>query len=465
MDKLIKAAKTRFNKKTINGNLFARDIDTLINQYDSNKLLGLSRGLYHNNPLVKSAIEQKAAYAIGSAFEYRSLSKDDNAKNKFNDAMRQWSKICDVSGMTLNDVAYLMSVKVDVDGDLFVLLTETKDGYPQIQVLESHSIGSRQSGRIDRGNLWEEKGVLYDKKTKRPIRYRILAPDEKNDKLVSARDIIRVSEPSLSLRGIPLVSSCINLLYDLEHSQELLLIQHLLAATISMIETNESGSNEINLNDAADETPYNVEVMNHEGGEIRYHKAGSGSKLEFLTNQNPHTYWQEYQDTLTNIAILALDWSRNLLGMSSGTGVNDRLAIQQCSKACLDRQVLLAPYMARICNYAISKLIKNGYLNVDLPADYFECQFTKPKQLTVDFARDGKQILEDYKAGIKNLGQILAEEGIDHDEHVLERCREEARRKLIKKQVEEEYGVEIDDLDTRLLSQNQFTQPKEDVQS
>jgi hypothetical protein len=161
------------------------------------------------------------------------------------------------------------------------------------------------------------------------------------------------------------------------------------------------------------------------------------------------------------MAILALDWSKNLLGLSDGTGVNDRLAIQICSKAVDDRQNLLNPVFARICNYALAKLIKNGFLDVEIAEDWYECKFTKPKKLTVDFARDGKQILEDYKAGLKNLGQILAEEGIDYQEHVLERYKEEAIRIQLKQQVEKEFGVEIDDLDARLITPTQYQATKD----
>jgi capsid protein len=460
MEKVIKAVETRYNRKIVPAKAFARDFDSLLSQYDQQKLISLSRGLFYNNPICKAAIEQKSSYSIGAAFEYRNGSADDDFKVTVNKALKAWSKICEVSGMTLNEVAYITSIKMDVDGDVFVLLSESKEGYPLIQLIEAHAIGSRQMGKIDQGNLWEEKGVLYDKKTKRPIKYRLLADNPKDDQLISVRDLIRISEPSMSLRGIPLVSSTINLLYDLEHSQELLLTQQLLAASISMVEHNETGTNEYNLGNDPN-IPVNYEVINDDGGEIRFFKSGTNGKLEFLNNMNPDTNWQAYQDTLTNMAILALDWSRNLLGMSTSTGVNDRLAIQQCSKAVEDRQTLLAPYFQRICNYVISKLIKNGFLDVSLPDDWFSSTFTKPKLISVDFARDSKAILEEYKSGIKNLSQILSEEGIDYEEHVRARYVEEALRIKIKQETEQEFGVEIDELNARTISQNQFTQPQE----
>jgi capsid protein len=455
--KLINGVQDRYNRKQLQGVSFARDFDTLIGQYDSLKLIGLSRGLYNNNPLVNACINQKSQYAFSGAGEYRSLTSDDVAKPILDSAIKQWSKICEVSGMTFNDLQYLISTKLDIDGDVFVLFTKSKDGYPLLQLIESHCIGSRQDGKIDRGNLWEQKGVLYDKKTKRPIKYRVLGETEKDDILISVRDMMRISEPSSHLRGIPLVSSTINNLYDLNQSQDLLLTQHLLAASISMLETNETGSNQYNLDDDVSSTSsVNMETIDNGGGEVRYFKSGSGGKLEFLNSQNPHIYWQNYQDTLTNSAILALSWHRDLLGMSSGNGVFSRLALHQCNNAVVDRQNLLAPYFARMCNYAIATLITNGYLKLDLPVDWPECKFTKTKSLTVDLARDGKQILEEYKAGIKNLGEILAEGGIDHDEHVLERYREEAKRQILKQQVEKEFGVTINELDARLITPTQY---------
>jgi hypothetical protein len=361
-----------------------------------------------------------------------------------------------VSGKTLNDVIYLLSVSLDVDGDMFVLLSETQAGYPVIQLIEAHAVGSRQNTKIDRGTMYEEKGVLYSKKTKRPLYYRILAKEEKDDVLVSVNNMIRISEPSLSLRGTPLVASCIRLLQDLEHSQELLLTQHLLASSVSMIEHNESGTREYNLDDDSSDESFNVETIDNEGGEIRFFKSGTGGKLELITNQNPHIYWQEYQNTLTNMCLLALDWPKNLVGMSDSTGVNDRLSIQQAQKACNDRKSLLTPYIRKICNWAIAKMIKNGYLEIDLPEDWYECYFSQAKFISVDLSRDSKAILEEYKTGLKNLTQILSEEGRELGDHLLERYREEALRIKIKQQVEAEENVEIDDLNVRLLNATQF---------
>ena len=463
MDKLIKASQDRYNRKMTFGVPFARDTDDLVTEYDFLKLLSLSRGLFSNNPIVKSAIEQKADYAWGNAGAYRSLSTDMDAASKMNAAIAQWSRVCEVSGMSLNDIEYLLSVKLDVDGDVFIYLTESKNGYPQVQIIEAHAIGSRKNGKIDLKNAYEEKGVIYAKKTRRPIKYRVLGNKKSEDQLIDVRDLIRVCEPTTSVRGIPLVSSTINILRDLEHSQELLLTQHLMAASVSMIEHNDSGTNEINLTDSeslAGDT-LNVEVINNEGGEVRYFKSNSGGKIELLTNNNPSIPWQSYQDTLTNSAILALDWSRNLLGMSQGTGVNDRLALQQCAKAVQSRQNLLVPVLTRICNYAIAKMINNGYLDIkttEIPSDWYECKLTRPKTLTVDFARDSKALLEEYKSGIKNLSQILDDEGIDYETHIRERYEEEAKRLKIKSEVEQEYNVELDDLTARLISPTQYQQ-------
>lgn len=458
MNKLIKGTETRFNRKNLQTIKFNRDIDELVSQFDSAKLIGQSRALYHNNPLVKAAIDKKASYTCLDAFEYRSDTKDSKTKEVFENAIKQWSKIAEVSGKTLNDVVYLSSVSLDVDGDVFCLLSETSTGYPVVQLIEAHAIGSRKEGKIDQGKYYEEKGVLYDKKTKRPIFYRVLGSSEDQDSLVSVANIVRFSEPSFSVRGIPLVSSAIRLLQDLEQSQELLLTQHLLAAAISMIEHNETGS-EFNLGDDGPTNAFNVETINNEGGEIRYYKAGSGSKLEILNNPNPSLHWQEYQDTLTNMCLLALDWPKNLVGMSDSTGVNDRLSIQQAQKSCNDRKSLLTPFFQRICNWAIAKLIKGGFLDLsleELPEDWFECHFTQAKFISVDLSRDSKAIQEEYKMGLKNLSQILSEEGREYDQHVRERMTEEAIRQKIKDEVEKEYGVKIDDLNVRLLNPTQF---------
>lgn len=463
--RIIEGANNKFNRK-LKPISFARDFDDLYSQYDANKIISYSRGLYHNNSIVKSAIEQKASYTVGNAFCYRSASKDEEFKNRIDEALTQWSKIAEVSGMTFSDVVYSTSVNLDVDGDVFIALTETKSGYPQIMLIQAHAIGSRFSGRKPNGkNAMEEKGVIYDRKTRKPIAYRVLGEKEEEDKIVSTRDLIRISEPTMSVRGLPLVSSVIDTVYDLQHSQELILTQHLIAASIAVIERNEDGKapqdvvlDPEQLTDTRFSDGFHYENIDTDGGSIRYFKSGTDGGIEVLDNQNPSLPWQQYQEILTNQIIIALDWHKDLLGMATGTGVFNRVAIQQAAKAIEDRYTLLVPHFTRICNYVVAKLIKNGFVDVTLPDDWYNCRFTKNRKITVDFARDSKAILEEYRTGIKNLSQILDEEGIDLETHLTQRYSEEAKRLKIKAEVEKQYGVQIKDTDARLLNANQLTQ-------
>lgn len=269
MYKLINGAKQRYNRATLPGVQFSRDFDDLINQYDLSKLIGQSRAIYNNNPLVKNAIDSKASYSIGNAFQYRCQSVDSIAKGILDNAIKQWSKIAEVSGKNLNDVLWLTSTLIDVDGDCYWLLSQA-NGYPQIQLIEAHSVGSHESGKIDRGTEWEEKGVFYNKKTKRPTKYRVLGADEKSDKIISTRDMIRISEPSMSVRGTPLVSAAMRIINDIDHSQELLLTQHLMATVMSIVEHNENG--EPSMPDLTDTdssgSPISVETINQDGGKF-----------------------------------------------------------------------------------------------------------------------------------------------------------------------------------------------------
>lgn len=158
-----------------------------------------------------------------------------------------------------------------------------------------------------------------------------------------------------------------------------------------------------------------------------------------------------------------MGWPKTFSGLNSGTGVNDRLAIRQAEKTCIDRMTLLKPYVARLCNWAIAKMLKNGYIDVSLPEDWFSCEFSKPKALSVDLARDSKAIIEEYKLNIKTLTQILADDGRDLREHVLERMTEEAIIKVTKQQVEKEYGVELENSDYRLLNAVQLQNENQPV--
>ena len=121
-----------------------KDISDLIPSVDRTTLMSHARRIYINFGPIKNAINQRSMYAVGRAFVPVYKGTDD----AFGVAATEWLMesfypIGDTRGgmhdFRTNLFGY--SSALDVDGESFVLLTETATGFPQYQGIPSHRVG------------------------------------------------------------------------------------------------------------------------------------------------------------------------------------------------------------------------------------------------------------------------------------------------------------------------------------
>ncbi len=454
--KFIDGSRRRYNRRWQTN--VAKDFDELISEVDYSTILSGSRRLYGNHGVVKGVIQQKATYAVGQAFlpQFQGTNKD--WKREATEWLLKFYQVADVKGFDLQTVLYLTSVTIDRDGDAFILFTETNSGYPQIQCIPSHQIGQRISvKRVTSGKfkgLKIRKGVITAKNG-RPVAYRVLGETEADDQDIPAQDMIHVYDPEYfeQSRGLGLFSHAINQFRDMADSTEKEMMAQLLLASIAFVEHNpEGGPDEFNLNSTTlDGTP---SCETYEDGTIKFFKSGDGSKLEAVNNSRPSVEYQAFHDRLERVAIVGTGWPKALLDAAQGNGTADRIALRQGQRAVEDRQSLLMPVILRIVNYAISKAIKLKLVSFD--PEFYRWSFSTPPFLSIDFGKDSSAIREEYKLGLRNLTDILAEQGKSLDDHLHQRATEEAQATLIREEVEKQYGVKIDPLKMRLTSTNEY---------
>lgn len=459
-NKFIQGSRRRYNRRwqpNIN-----RSFDDVVSQFDHTTIVSASRRLFANDPIVTNILESKGFYSVGDAFKpkYTGGNKAWGVTGK--DFLNNFYRVASTDGQDMNTLLYLISVSVDMDGECFLLLTTSKNGYPQVQPIPAYSVGQREDGtkKVTTGKYKGStitKGIITQK-NKRPIAYRVLGETKKDDVDIPAESIIHIKEQQYiggQSRGLPLISSCINTFQDLKQSQDLELTKQLLLASLAFITYNETGSPDAFSDDNIDnDSKPSCETFDNNGGEIRFFRSGSGDKLEAISNNNPSDQWQAYQDRLTNACICGLGWSKDFLGMGDGNGVNTRLTILQVTKTIKDRQSLLMPVIERICSYAIAMAISLNLLEFD--PDFYRWVYSIPPSLSVDMGRDLKSILEGYKAGLLNLTDYLQGEGKDLETHLTTRAIEEAKAILIRQEIEKEYKVTINPLHMRLTSNSEF---------
>lgn len=450
-----------------------KDISQLVPSYDRKTLLSASRRLYLNLGPARGAIDQKAMYAVGRAWMPRFRGEDAEFGRAAEEWLsQQWYGIGDVRGgmHDFRTTLFLLSVAIDRDGEAFVLLTQSKDEYPRYQHIPAHRIGnpegfvdgySKQLGRtIIDGIIYNEQGAA--------VAYSFLGADGKFVKFIKASDMIHIFDPSWQEqgRGLPAFTHAISDLRDMLQSHEWERLAQLMLSSIGIIETNEKGMPD--MDDPANMLTGNTgdigaqpTVSKLDGGSIRYIRSGSGGKIETINNDRPGSAWSDFHDRIIRSALAGINWSYSLVwkGNSTGGGTAQRTEIAMAQRAVEDRQDVLLYAAKRLIGYAIAKAQKNDLLPKS--SDWWKWDFTYPAKITIDDGRVAKELESQWKSGFRNQEEIVGMFGRSLEEHLDQRAREIALRKLAARRASELYGVPVDDREMAMLTANE--QPQQET--
>jgi len=446
---------------------FAQDLDQLFTQNDWRSTVSQSRVIFSNFGVPRGAIFQKADGVVGRAWQPEFKGTDQDFGDAAKEWLKSWFSVCDVKGnlFDFHTNLWLDSAAIDRDGDVFVLLTETKTGYPQIQHIPAHRVGSRpKSVRDDILLVGKYRGLrihngVIENRAGAPVAYCVLGNIAEEDRYIDAQDIVHIADPQWhnQSRGIPSLSHAILELRKAQTSKEWELVAQMMVSSHALIEYSETGG--VDLDDPSISLTGEVTdddrlaIQSYAGGMVRHFKSNSGSRLESLDHSRPGDMWETFQDRIIREALAGIPWPVELVWKADGvTGTTIR-NIQARARASVEaRQDVLRRPAKRIISWAVAKAIKLGVL----PAsdDWWRWDFTMPPKLSIDPRNDSKTMLDEWKAGAINMTGILQEKGKTHSEHVRERCMEIIERKKIKEEYEQRYGVEIDDRELQMLTPN-----------
>jgi capsid protein len=419
-----------------------RGLHEELNPTDRIQLVSDSRKIFSNLGPAKAAIVDKSVYSFGRAWAPQFMGSDTEWGKKATAYLTdEFYPLCEITNSgDFQTQLHLLSVSVDRDGDVAVLLTEDANGNARFQLIPSHMIGTRgPGGMILKGpykGLRQIDGVVVNEFTQ-PVGYSILGgkDDGSEDRWISARDLVFTYEPEWvgQLRGLPVFSHAILDLRTVRRVQGYEEIAAHVASSIGLVEHNETGMADMSdpqtlLRGGVATTGGASGVTTEElsGGLIKYFKANSGSKLEFMKNERPGEAWESFMNRLIRNAYAGANWPYEMSWDSTALGgANIRLIVSKAMRAVEDRQDLFRPVAKRIVGYAIAKAIKSGRLPAN--DEWWRWGFAMPQKLTVDYGRDAKAARDDYEAGLINLSDILAERGIGLDAHIAARKAENAK--------------------------------------
>ena len=457
---LIKSATQTDQRQWINR--LDRDVHRNVSNYGRVELMTGGRNLYSNNPVVRGAINEMALLA-GAVYTPQFAGEDKIGYGALaEDWIAEHDKICDVAGWNYGMAQYRQNLirSVIVDGDVGTLLTETGTGYPMLQTVPAHRIGSMfyfggtntggvaasgvdmvVRGGVNDGARIVDGVILSDYGA--PLAYRIQdASTAEGYRDVTSDSMFLSFLPDYAgqVRGFSQLACSTFVWQDIDESTELRMARAKLAASVGLIEKNETGTVDetqtrlqsaySQFNTAGTDTTkpatallnYRTEVV--AGLTNRIYKAGTGSGLDFLENNNPSLNEREFEAEMIRRGLHGIGWSYDFsLNPTGMGGQNGRVVVAKINRRVKQLQdMILKPAISRFDGYRLSKAAKRG----DLPfnVEWWKWTYQTAAELTSDEGYSSQVALNELRAGIRTSRQVCAARGLDLDEVRAQRMSE-----------------------------------------
>ena len=397
----------------------ARDSRLDLNEATRVELLKLARHMYRNVGLIKGAVDSIATYSIGPGLrpQYRGADQDFGRLCE-----EYWRDVVvpspEVTGrMTWTDLLLSLSRSIDVDGDVFVVMTEKG----KLQVVEGH--------RVCEGDDYGTADGVFLGKLGEPTAY-LVQTGELYRKLTSDTVIhlMEMERPD-QIRGGSALARALNHVRDLkmlgEFEKDALKLQGSIAAVITTDQGDELAGQggffgTVQSQDSGESTIAREEITSS----ATIPRLSPGEKIEMIGPNRPHAGFEPFAKFLIRDVAMGLGLPVEFVyDPASVGGAGMRFIVAKAQRRFEQRQRLL---IDRFCNRAWRFFIGGAIANGDLPAveDYAKVTWQTPKSLTVDAGREAQQAREDYKAGLSSLQDYFGELGQDWEEQVRQIAKE-----------------------------------------
>ena len=437
-----------------------KPLEDLITSRDRDITASLSKRLYLNMGPMKSVVDQKATYSVGSAWMPVYKGPDKEAGQVVTDYLSKvFFKNLDVRGGVYDWHQNLKGVSesIDAEGDHLTLLLD-RDGMPKIKTIPASSVRTKGANHLQGGctvkggeydGLRITYGIIYDDDDK-AVAYRVSTGYKDDDfEDVPAASVIHEFDPVLSQggRGLPVATHSLDDLKHMLQSTECERIRQMLLSCIGLIVENQSGGPDlldpashmsVNENDKTDTL-----TAHQATPEVWYAQAGTGEKVTQLKHEAGGDTFESFHDRLIRSFVSGAGWSYSLTWKPTGQGTAERGEILRARKAIEARQKRLNDWALKVVTFAYSLLNRSGILpDLEDPSAW---EFTRPPRLTVDDGREHKMMVEGFRMGKYTLTDLLEFEGRTFEEHTDQRIAEEGyRQKKIKEAEDANEGVKID---------------------
>ena len=421
------------------------DSNTTLNKGVRRRLMGYARWMYANNGMVQGAINDMARYSVGAGLRPQAMA--GSVSQEYENYFNEWAKVADVAGVfNFWQMQKIASIRMDVDGDLGFLMVN--NGFPQLQLRESHVIESEDKKILD------HDGVKANK-VGRAVAYSLRDGDKFRS--VSANDFILVYDPDrvMQLRGLTALAHAADHIRDQIEILEYEKIGVKMSSAIGIAIKSESGVTDdgevlIESGYAAAETG-NVPWETFQAGMVP--RLRIGESIESFASNRPNATFTGFIEHLTREVSLGLGLPYEFVVDPAKQGTASRFILEKAQRRFEERQQTLC---AKLCQRVWGWVIASGIKRRDIPPsdDWYKVRWQAPKKITVDYGRESKAHAEALKLGTRTLSEDAGERGQDWVD--LRNQTESETRDLLDRasSLSSDYGISIQAA-LNLLSQRQ----------
>lgn len=423
-------------------NYLDQDGSRLVGQQSRTALMKIARYLCANFPQVRNAVAEMATYTTSSflpQFEGADKAWGEQAEA----LLREHDRILDIRGGQWSRDHWLRGMVAGAirDGDCATLLVDRGDGYPQIQCIGGHRLGSRGETEVKAGRFAGQPitdGVITDD-FGTVIGYRLLGDKPEDDRDVSASDIITHWIPDVALsdqvRGISWIGSVLIQSQDVKERRRMELAALKLASSEGFLVENEDGQPDITriipdtaiVTDAA-ATPVAPVLEMVDGPGFRYAKSNTGAKITPITSDRPTANQQAFEEGIIREILASMGWSSDFSFDPTKVAARQMFIVIAKINANMQaiRRLMVEPACRRLDGWRISKFIKSG----DLPpnGEWYKWGYQHPADLTADEKYSSDTDLQEWRGGGATMADFCGKRGKDWREVIDQAVREESYR-------------------------------------
>lgn len=405
---------------------------------DRLKLVNLSRHWEINSPL---------AAKLGSIFEQYTVGEDGlpvspaSSSEEFNvAALEYWQEsepFLDIGTMQgFRNMQAVSAWRWFFDGQAFWLKTRGESGFPRLQLIETHRIGTPDKLR-SRDDIID--GIQIDPRTGRPLAYFIAAGEDAKDfRAIPAGSIIPIQEHTRArgLHSVPFLSPCLNDLTDLHELQHFEMLAAKDAAEITNVIYNQIGeappggltasrySEAVTVNTGEAVTEAKADYYRDKvGGRSLYLQIGD--KLEQFSSNRPSVASQQFWDFLTSKICAGCGISKLLVYPWSMQGTVTRADLDSQAAFFRGRSAVMIQAVRQAYEYVIFAGINSGRLP-NPPKDWRRVNIRPPRNVNVDVGRNSNAKIAELKAGGTTFQDWYSELGMDWRAKLTQRAEEAA---------------------------------------